>query len=80
MSIHGANQKRRAPMAELTPEELDQLEDALGGLEGDVDLDALGLPAHLTGRLHDYREVLAVTREALPLEDPRGDPTPLVFE
>jgi hypothetical protein len=57
---------------DLGPDELDRLEDALEVLELDGALerwteDELG--PRVYARLVDYRDVLAATREALPLED-----------
>lgn len=60
-------------MAEFTPRELDQLEDALEGLEDVEDLSTLGLDEALSGRLDEYQQVLSLSREALPLEEvPEG--------
>ena len=63
--------------AELTPAELDQLEDALAelsGLEiGEVGEVGAGLTPALRSRLGEYREVLLLAREAMPMvEVPSG--------
>lgn len=61
--------------ADLGPGELDLLEDALEELELDGALErwtAQELEPRVSGRLLDYRNVLAVAREALPLEDVPG--------
>ena len=59
--------------SEFSPAELDRLEDALEQWTGDafdhpVPEDS-SLPAPLRARLADYRDVLALSREALALED-----------
>jgi hypothetical protein len=56
-------------MADFSPQELDQLEDALENLEGLEDFTSLGLSPALTERLGEYQDVLRVSREALPMED-----------
>jgi hypothetical protein len=56
-------------VAEFSPKELDQLEDALEGLEDVEDLAALGLEDPLRERLGDYQNLLRMSREALPMED-----------
>jgi hypothetical protein len=60
-------------VAEFDPRQLDQLEDALEHL-GDHDLqadqDSLELPAELIERLTEYQDVLALCRDAFPLESP----------
>ncbi len=64
-------------MAEqFTPKQLDQLEDALErlatcGSEAPSILDDLELDAELSERLGEYDQVLALCREAFPLEEPR---------
>ena len=61
--------------ADLGPGELDLLEDALEELELDGALErwtAQELEPRVSGRLLDYRNVLAAAREALPLEDVPG--------
>jgi hypothetical protein len=55
-------------VADFTPDQLDRLEDALERLDGDADGDA-GLEPETVARLLEYRRVMAVAREALPLED-----------
>lgn len=60
-------------MAEFSPQELDELEDALENLEDVEDLAALGLADPLRERLEDYQNVLRVSRDALPLEDVSDD-------
>jgi hypothetical protein len=59
-------------MAEFDPRQLDQLEDALEQLEdhGDHDLEALELPPGVSERLSEYQDVLALCRDAFPLESP----------
>jgi hypothetical protein len=60
-------------VAEFDPRQLDQLEDALEHLD-DHDLadhdDSLELPAELIERLSEYQDVLALCRDAFPLESP----------
>jgi len=62
--------------SEFSPAELDRLEDALehctGDPELDGDLDETLAPA-LRARLGEYRDLLALSREALPLEDVPDD-------
>lgn len=69
-------------MAEFEPRELDELEDALELLSDpfgaeDEDLDArlaeLELSPALDERMHEYADVLALCREAFPLEEPGDD-------
>lgn len=62
-------------MAEFDPRELDRLEDALDSIAPDgadvvASIDALELAPELTARLHEYREILALCREAFPDEAP----------
>ncbi len=59
-------------MHDFSPDELDRLEDALAdlGREGAV---GEGLPERLRARLGEYEQILALTREAMPLEEPRSD-------
>lgn len=57
--------------AELTPAELDLLEDALADLEG-LTPERDDLPPHLRARLGEYQSILALTREALPMVDVPG--------
>ena len=59
-------------MAEFDPRQLDQLEDALEGLDEIDDLAALELSPELTERLGEYRDVLALCRDVFPIEAP-GD-------
>lgn len=59
-------------VAEFDPRQLDQLEDALEHLD-DHDLsdhESLDLPAELVERLSEYQDVLALCRDAFPLESP----------
>jgi hypothetical protein len=59
-----------ADPAELSPSELDDLEDALEGLESGT---PPGVAPHLRRRLDDYRNILTLSRSALPMvEIPRG--------
>jgi hypothetical protein len=62
-------------VAEFDPRQLDQLEDALEHLgdHGDHDLESLQLPAEVTERLGEYEDVLALCRDAFPLESPRDE-------
>jgi tetratricopeptide (TPR) repeat protein len=60
-------------VADFDPRQLDQLEDALEGLEAIDDLDSLELAPALTDRLAEYQDVLALCREAFPVEEPRAD-------
>ncbi|MFV8751088.1 hypothetical protein ACNOYE_11140 [Nannocystaceae bacterium ST9] len=57
-------------MADFDPRQLDALEDALEDLEIDDDLAGLDLAPELLERLAEYQQVLALTRDALPLDDP----------
>lgn len=57
-------------MADFDPRQLDALEDALEDLEVDGDLAGLGLAPELLERLAEYQQVLALTRDAFPLDDP----------
>ncbi|MEZ4454880.1 MAG: hypothetical protein R3B09_35850 [Nannocystaceae bacterium] len=65
--------------AELSPSELDRLEDALADLgfgeaaaPGPLDPSiAPSLPAHLRERLGEYQSILSLTREAMPMIDVR---------
>ncbi|MBC7977117.1 MAG: hypothetical protein H7138_19245 [Myxococcales bacterium] len=60
-----------AEPAELSPIELDRLEDALEDLELEPFADEPS--AAVRGRLHDYRQILTLSRAALPMvEVPRG--------
>lgn len=60
-------------MADFDPRQLDQLEDALEGLEQLDDLESLELSPALTERLAEYQSVLALCRDAFPVEEPRAD-------
>lgn len=60
-------------MADFDPRQLDQLEDALESLEDIDDLESLELSPALTERLAEYQDVLALCREAFPIEEPRAD-------
>jgi len=61
--------------AEFSPEQLDHLEDALerwtsdGADEGSPDLEDSLLAPNIRARLADYRALLALTRDELPMED-----------
>jgi hypothetical protein len=55
-------------VADFDPRQLDELEDALESLEHVDDLDSLELGPALTERLAEYQDVLALCREAFPLE------------
>lgn len=57
-------------MADFDPRQLDQLEDALESLEYVDDLDSLELAPELSERLREYQDVLALCRDAFPLEAP----------
>jgi cell division septation protein DedD len=57
-------------VAEFDPRQLDQLEDALEHLADHRDLESLELPAAVTERLSEYEDVLALCRDAFPLESP----------
>src|SRR5690606_6714686 len=61
------------PVADFDPRQLDQLEDALEGLEDIDDLESLELSPALTERLAEYQDVLALCREAFPVEEPHAD-------
>lgn len=66
-------------MADFDPRELDQLEDLLEGLTAgaadplDEALDELELSPAVVERLAGYRDVLALCRDAYPIETPRDD-------
>ncbi|MFO7564304.1 MAG: hypothetical protein R6X02_16780 [Enhygromyxa sp.] len=60
-------------MADFDPRQLDSLEDALEGLEEIDDLESLELSPALTERLAEYQDVLALCREAFPVEEPRAE-------
>lgn len=60
-------------MADFDPRQLDQLEDALEGLESIDDLESLELAPMLTERLAEYQDVLTLCREAFPVEEPRAE-------
>jgi hypothetical protein len=60
-------------VADFDPRQLDQLEDALESLEDIDDLESLELSPALTERLAEYQDVLALCREAFPVEEPRAD-------
>ena len=62
-------------MADFSPTELDQIEDLLEDLEFSDALPAAKLSPELDQRLGEYRDILRISREALPLEDP--DPSVL---
>lgn len=57
-------------MADFDPRQLDALEDALEDLEIDGDLAGLELAPELIERLAEYQQVLALTRDVFPLDDP----------
>jgi tetratricopeptide (TPR) repeat protein len=57
-------------VADFDPRQLDALEDALEDLEVDADLADLALAPELLERLAEYQQVLALTRDAFPLDDP----------
>lgn len=59
-------------MADFDPRQLDQLEDALELLESPDDLESLELSTELAERLGEYQDILALCRDAFPLESP-GD-------
>jgi hypothetical protein len=59
-------------MADFSPQELDQIEDLLEGLEEGIGLEDAQLSEAARERLDDYREVLALSREHLPLEEPEA--------
>ncbi len=58
---------------DFDPRELDLLEDALEGLEDIDELASLELAPALTERLAEYQDVLALCREAFPIEAPREE-------
>jgi tetratricopeptide (TPR) repeat protein len=60
-------------VADFDPRQLDQLEDALESLEDIDDLESLELSPALSERLAEYQDVLALCREAFPVEEPRAD-------
>lgn len=60
-------------MADFDPRQLDQLEDALDSLEEIDDLESLELSPALRERLAEYQDVLALCREAFPVEEPRAE-------
>lgn len=56
--------------SEFTPDELDRLEDALSALGEPAGRgESSSLPPRLRERLGEYEEILALARDALPLED-----------
>ena len=57
-------------MAEFDPGQLDQLEDALELIDDLDDLESLELSTALGERLGEYQDVLALCREAFPVEEP----------
>jgi tetratricopeptide (TPR) repeat protein len=57
-------------VADFDPRQLDALEDALEDLEIDGDLAGLELAPELLERLAEYQQVLALTRDVFPLDDP----------
>lgn len=58
-------------MADFDPRQLDQLEDALELLEHERDdLESLELSPEVLARLDEYEDVLALCRDAFPLESP----------
>lgn len=57
-------------VADFDPRQLDALEDALEDLEVDADLAGLALAPELLERLAEYQQVLALTRDAFPLDEP----------
>ena len=57
-------------MADFAPRQLDALEDALEDLEIDGDLAGLELAPELLERLAEYQQVLGLTRDAFPLDEP----------
>lgn len=63
-------------MAEFDPRQLDQLEDALEHLDDHESLVGHAgheLPSELIERLNEYQDVLALCRDAFPLESPRDE-------
>jgi hypothetical protein len=70
MNDHGSDLSHGPSGPDLTPDELDRLEDALAFLgepEGRGEIDAL--PVNLRERLGEYEAIVALAREAMPLED-----------
>ena len=65
--------RKHGQVAEFDPRQLDQLEDALEGLDEIDDLGELELSPELTERLGEYRDVLALCRNAFPSEAPGDD-------
>lgn len=64
-------------MADFTPRQLDALEDALEGLalgsDPELEMAGLELEPELAERLAEYQQVLALTRDAFPLDEvPEG--------
>ena len=57
-------------MAEFSPSELDQIEDLLEDLEVGTGLEDENLSPAARERLDEYRDILALSRDALPLEEP----------
>jgi hypothetical protein len=57
-------------MAEFSPTELDQIEDLLEDLELNEELPLSELSQEAGARLGEYQDILRMTREALPLEEP----------
>jgi hypothetical protein len=57
-------------MAEFSPSELDQIEDLLEDLETGAGLEDESLSPAARERLDEYRDILALSRDALPLEEP----------
>jgi hypothetical protein len=60
-------------VAEFDPRQLDQLEDALEQLADQRDLESLELAPEVAERLSEYENVLALCRDAFPLESPPDD-------
>jgi len=71
-------------VADFDPRQLDQLEDALERLDhvdlGREDLESLELSPEVLERLGEYRDVLALCRDAFPLESPPDDVLTVVLE
>lgn len=68
-------------MSEFDPHQLDQLEDALERLDhGPQDLESLELAPELLERLAEYQQVLALCRDAFPLESPPEDVLTVVLD
>ena len=57
-------------MAEFSPSELDQIEDLLEDLEAGAGVAHPQLSLAARERLDEYRDILALSREAMPLEEP----------